>query len=318
MTARPLDPLHGVVGAVLTPFAADGRVDDAALARQIDLLAGHCDALSVLGAEASEYRALAPADRRATLRRAIELVDGRLPVLAGVTATSPAETAELAELAADAGARYAQALVPRRVWGAEPDGEELARWATATVAASPLPVVLYHNPGHGSDPSLEALVAACAVDGVAAIKDSSRHVARILRAIEEIEHAGHARYLGTIQPLVTVLLSGGAGAMTPPPATLVAAAIRDAVAAGDLGRAGALQRLVAQVPGRWTARFGLGPVMKVAADHLGLPLGAPAFPTAPVPEPEAAAIRAALAGWPRLDDPPAPADLPTTAAASAA
>jgi dihydrodipicolinate synthase/N-acetylneuraminate lyase len=140
----------------------------------------------------------------------------------------------------------------------------------------------------------------CAVPGVVAIKDSSRNVARVLRAVDEIQHAGHAQYLGTYQPLHTSLGAGGAGAMTPPPATLVAAGIRDAVAAGDLPRAFELQRLVHVFPVRWTARHGLAAVMKTAATHLGLPLGEPAPRASAVPAADAAEIARALRDWPRI------------------
>ena len=295
------DGPRGVVGAVLTPFGPDGDVDRDLLVAEIDLLAGHCDALSILGAEVTEYRALGPQRRRELLREAIGLVDGRRPVLAGVSAPSLAEIAELAELAADAGATYAQVLLPNRTWGGTPDAGELVAFTQAVVAASPLPVVLYHNPGQGSDPALEAIVAACAVPGVVAIKDSSRNVSRVLRAVEEIDHAGHARYLGTIQPLLTILLAGGSGAMAPPPSTLVGAAMRDAAAAGDLARAAQLQRLVSIFPAKWSGRHGLAPTMKAAMAAVGLPLGDPAPPYAPLPPDAARAVTDLVAGWPALD-----------------
>jgi 4-hydroxy-tetrahydrodipicolinate synthase len=292
--------LRGIVGALLTPFDEDGAVDRPALEREVDLLAGHCDAVSVAGAEVSEYRVLSPAARRELIRDAIGLVDGRLPVLAGVSAPSLAEIAELAALAADAGATYAQVLLPHRTWGGEPQTREVVAFTESVVAASALPVVLYHNPGQGADPSFDAIVAACAVDGVVAIKDSSRNVSRTLRAVEEIDRAGHARYLATIQPLLTVLLAGGSGAMAPPPSTLVGAAIRDAVTAGDVARAVELQRLVSVFPARWTASHGLAPTAKAAMTALGMPLGDPGHPHLPVPEDDARAIAALVGGWPSL------------------
>jgi 4-hydroxy-tetrahydrodipicolinate synthase len=294
------DGLRGVVGAVLTPFTTEGEVDRDALAAEIDLLAGHCDALSVLGAEVTEYRALSPDARRTLLAEATQLVAGRRPVLAGVSAPSLPEIAELAHVAAGAGATYAQVLLPNRTWGGPPSTAELVAFTEEVVTASPLPVVLYHNPGQGSDPSLEALVEACAVPGVVAIKDSSRNISRVLRAVEEIDRAGHARYLGTIQPLLTILLAGGSGAMAPPPSTLVGAAIRDAVAAGDLAKAAELQNLVALFPAKWSGRYGLTPTMKAAMPAIGLPLGDPAPPFAPLPTDEAQAVAALVSSWPTL------------------
>jgi 4-hydroxy-tetrahydrodipicolinate synthase len=300
------DGPRGIVGAVLTPFTIDGDVDEAAAAREIDLLVSHCDALSVLGAEVTEYRALSPDRRRRLLREEIAMVDGRRPVLAGVTAASLSETSELCELVADAGATYAQVLLPNRTWGGQPDTPELVAFAEAVVAASPLPVVLYHNPGQGSDPSLDAIIAACAVPGVVGLKDSSRNVSRVLRAVEEIDRAGHARYLWTIQPLLTILVAGGSGAMAPPPSTLVGAAMRDAVTDGDIARAAELQRLVSVFPARWSAAHGLAPTMKAAMPTIGLPLGDPAFPHRPLSADDTEAVAALVGAWPALPGAPVP------------
>jgi 4-hydroxy-tetrahydrodipicolinate synthase len=291
--------LNGIVGALLTAFDDDGGVDRAAIARMADFLAGHCDAVSVLGAEVSEYRVLPPARRRALLGELTEALRGRVAVLAGVSAPTVHEVLELSELAAAAGADYAQVLLPSRPWGGEPSDAETVRFVEEVAARSPLPLVLYHHPGAGADPSYGAIVAACAVDNVAAMKDSSRDIARCLRLVEDVHHAGHASYLGTVQPLLAILLSGGGGAMMPPPMSVVGAAIRDAVAAGDLARAGELQRLIAVVPGRW-AKLGLLPVAKAAMAAADLPIGDPAAPYPPVGPDDAAAIRAAVAGWDAL------------------
>jgi 4-hydroxy-tetrahydrodipicolinate synthase len=301
--SAPAAWLEGVVGAALTPFATDRSVDLTVLGEQLDLLSGHCDVISVLGAEVSEYRVLTPAARRDALRAAIELVDRRRPVLAGVSSSSIAEIAELAELAAHAGADAAQLLLPAREWGGEPTAAELVAFVEAAVAASPLPVVVYHNPGWGADPSIDALVAVTAIDGVIGIKDSSRNVSRILRLAEEIEVSNQARYLTTVQPLLTTLLAGGAGAMMPPPATLLGARIVAAVAEGDLAAAAAHQRALARFPAQWAGKYGLAPVMKAALAHLGLAIGAPANPASALPAPDVQALGRELDRWPSLLSP---------------
>jgi 4-hydroxy-tetrahydrodipicolinate synthase len=295
MTTAP--PVAGVVGALLTPFDGDGGVDRAALNDEIEFVVGHCDAISVLGAEVTEYRALTPAERRATLTWAIEQVAGRRPVLAGVSSGSIAEVAELSELAAAAGATHAQLLLPKRTWGGEPADDELVAYVEAAASVSALPIVAYHNPGWGADPGFDTLVEITKVEGVVAIKDSSRNISRILRAIEEIERAGHARYLTTIQPLLTTLEMGGAGAMAPPPVTVVAAAVRDAFASGDHARAADYQRLASVFPARW-ARHGLAPVSKAAMAAAGHPVGDPAAPLLPVPSQDVDAIARVVAEWP--------------------
>ncbi|HEY4281070.1 MAG TPA: dihydrodipicolinate synthase family protein [Conexibacter sp.] len=290
--------LYGIVGALLTPFDGDGAVDGAALEREIGYMASHCDAISIAGAEVAEYRALSASARRDLTRESARLVDGRVPTMIGVSAPSLGETAELCELAAELGGTWSQVLLPNRTWGGEPTASEVVAFVEAVVASSPLPVVLYHNPGQGSDPSLDALVAACEVDGVVAVKDSSRNISRVLRLVEEIEKPGHAGYLATIQPLLTVLLAGGSGAMAPPPSTALGAAIRDAYRAGDLQRAADLQQLAAIFPGKWSGKHGLAPTMKAAMDAIGMPLGAPAAPYPPLSADDIAAIGEIVRAWP--------------------
>ncbi len=93
--------------------------------------------------------------------------------------------------------------------------------------------------------------------------------------------------------------------MAPPPSTLVGAAMRDAVATGDLARAAELQRLVSIFPAKWSGRHGLAPTMKAAMAAFGLPLGHPAPPYAPLPPDEAQAVTDVVGAWPALDGQPA-------------
>lgn len=296
--------LAGVVGALLTPFDTAGQVDPGRAQAEAEFLVSHCDAVSVLGAEVSEYRCLTADARRTFLRRMLGHLRGRITTIAGASATTVGEVLELAALAHDEGADYVQLLLPNRPSGGTPRDAELVRLVEQVASECPLPLVLYHHPGQGADPSLAALVDACAVDGVAALKDSSRNISRNLQAVEAIQHAGHASYLATIQPMLAVLLSGGAGAMMPPPLTLVGAQIRDAVAAGDPGRAGRLQRLVAIFPARWSG-YGLMAPSKAAMTAVGVPVGEPFLPYAAVPAAEAAQIAKIVEGWSEQFDIPA-------------
>lgn len=261
--------LIGIIGACLTPFQEDGSVDGAALERELELMVGHCDAVSILGTEISEYRLLSEGDRRAWLQRAVELVAGRIPVLAGASSTRVDEVVALAELAAAAGADYAQVLIPRRPWGQEPSPEEVLAFFEAVAERSALPIVVYHNPQTGADPAPQVLVQLSRLDRVAAFKESSRDMGRIGRLIEEIDVTGNARYFTTMEPLLATLVQGGSGAMMPVPATLIGAEVVAAFRRDDLEGAAAAQRRFAVFPTRWRA-YGLTPVMKSALEHLGI------------------------------------------------
>lgn len=290
--------LEGVVGALPTPFTDSGVADLDAIAQLCDFMVTHCDAVSVLGAAVSEHEMLDPAARRDVLTEGIGLLKGRTTILAGVGSPRPSEVLELAETATAAGADLIQLLIPSRPSGGAPTAAESMTFVEAIAARSPLPVVLYHHPGVGADPAFDVLVELCSVDNVVAIKDSSRDISRNLRAVAEIQQAGHARYLATIQPMLAVMLSGGAGAMTPAGLTLVGAAIRDAVTAGDLAAAGRAQQLIARFPAAWSA-YGLLPLSKLMLNALGLPAGDPAPPYPAVPDSVRAELADVIDQWTR-------------------
>ena len=284
-----MQPIYGIMGAALTPFDERGRVNFDALASEIDFLVEDADAISIGAVEAAEYTMLPPTERVDLLRRGAELVAGRKPLILGISSPSPTEALRLADVAAAASADLVQALMPLRPWGGQPTTSELVGYFSALAERSPLPLVVYHNPGPGADPSIEAYVRLAEIDQVRYFKESSRDITKITRLIEDIERTGKAHYFTTMQPLLTTLTMGGSGATMPPPGTRLAARVVRAFRAGDMPAAIEAQRVFSTFPGKWGS-YGLPPVMKCAMRHLGLDLGVPAPPYAPVSPADDAAI----------------------------
>ena len=114
--------LPGLIVAPLTPFTADLEVDDRALRRQIDYVVGDCRATMVVaaGVETQEYTYLSLDDRKALIRRTIELVDGRVPVMVGVSHPSFRTAIELAHDAERLCAAAVQLLAPLRPFAGPP------------------------------------------------------------------------------------------------------------------------------------------------------------------------------------------------------
>jgi 4-hydroxy-tetrahydrodipicolinate synthase len=271
----------GIIGACLTPFNGDGKVNLKALAREIDFIVADADAISIGAVEAAEYTMLAPAERKALLRRGAELVAKRKPLILGISSPTVRGSLDLAEVAASAGADYVQVLMPLRPWGGQPTVAELVQYFVEIADHTPLPMVAYHNPGPGADPSIEALVRLSEIDQVHCFKESSRDITKITRLIELIDRSGNARYFTTMQPLLMTLLMGGSGGTMPPPGTRIGAEVVRAFRAGDLEKARDWQRCYSTFPGKW-ASYGLPPVMKAAMRHLGIDLGRPHAPYAAV------------------------------------
>lgn len=269
--------ISGIIGACLTPFDAQGRVNYDALQREVDFIVADADAITIAAVEAAEYTVLSQQERRELLRKATEMVRKRRPVILGASSPSPRGVLEWADYAASVGADAIQVLMPLRPWGGQPSPTEIVDYFTEIAARSPLPIVAYHNPGPGSDPSIETTIRLSEIDQVQYFKESSRDITKITRLIEEIDVAGRARYFTTMQPLLMTLLMGGSGATMPPPGTRIGAEVVRAFRAGDLERAKHWQRFYSVFPGKW-AGYGMTPVMKSAMKYFGIDLGDPARP----------------------------------------
>ncbi len=258
----------------LTPFTAAGAIDWPALRTQIDYIVETCRATQIVaaGVEAQEYQFLDLAGRRELIRRTVEYTAARVPVMVGISHPDPRACADLGRLARDLGAAAVQLLAPLRPFGGAPTEEDVLRYFRAVAEQIDLPIVLYLNAGPGADVGIAGTIALARLPEVAMIKESSRDLARISRLIVEVDHAGHARYLTTMQMLLPTIMLGGSGATMPAPAAEIARGVIDAWEAGDARRAAELQLQFALFPARWMHR-GLTPTMKAALSLIGLPAG---------------------------------------------
>lgn len=281
----------GLLVAPLTPFTTDLKIDLQALDREIDYVIQGCGATMVIaaGVEAQEYSYLNLEDRKALIRHTIELVNGRCPVMVGVSHPSFRTAIDLAHYAEDLGAAAIQVLAPLRAHGGPPSDEDLIAYFDAIGRETSLPIVLYLNAGPGADVSIPATIALAKLPKVQYIKESSRDLARVSRLIVEIDHAGHARYFTTMQMLLATLQLGGSGATMPPPAAEIANQLIQAFVAKDYTRAAELQLQFAVYPARWMHR-GLTPTMKASMQLIGRSVGDPYPPYARLTKDEMTAL----------------------------
>ena len=285
----------GLIVAPLTPFTADLKVDEAGLQRQIDYVIRDCGATMVVaaGVETQEYTYLSLEQRKDLIRRTIELVAGRAPVMVGVSHASFRTAVELAHDAERWGAAAIQVLAPLRPFAGPPTQADLIAYFETIGRETRLPITLYLNPGPGADVSIPDTIALAKLPSVQLIKESSRDLARVSRLIVEIDRGGHARYFTTMQMLLATLQLGGSGATMPPPGSEIARHVIDAFLAGDHQRAVELQLQFALFPSKWMHR-GLAPVMKAAMNLIGVPTGDPYPPYAPLSRDEIQALAATL------------------------
>lgn len=289
-------PAPGILAAVLTPFRSGTEdLDGHQLDSEVDWLVDHgASALVVAGVETQEYQVFEGGRRRELVERTLHAVGRRRPTIVGVTHPSPQRSRELAAGAARSGATAVMVLVGLKPWGAPPTPAEVRAQVSTVADSSGLPVVVYCNPRMGVDLPVEVMADLAELPEVCAFKETSRDIGKIGRLLSEVDGTGAARVYTTMEALLISLLLGGPGAMMPPPAVAIGAAIIDAVAVGNIARATELQRVLTVFPGRWM-QLGLTPVMKAAMTAVGVDVGTPIAPYAQLAPDAVAAITEVLA-----------------------
>lgn len=108
--------MTGIVPVPQTPFDPDGGPDRESFRKLIErAIAGGAAGL-LIPAAASEVKQLRDGERETLLALAIEQTAGRVPILAGISAETSAESARLASAAQRAGASAVLAAVPERFY----------------------------------------------------------------------------------------------------------------------------------------------------------------------------------------------------------
>ncbi len=136
-------PLRGIIVPMITPLASTDELDEPGLERLVDhLLVGGVHGLFLLGT-CGEGPSVSRQLRRQLVSRVCAQVDGRIPVLVGITDTCYAESLAAATHAAEAGAD-AVVLAPPYYYPVSQS--ELLTYTRRLAGATPLPLVLYNMP----------------------------------------------------------------------------------------------------------------------------------------------------------------------------
>ncbi|TWT75338.1 dihydrodipicolinate synthase family protein [Allorhodopirellula solitaria] len=163
--------LGGIVPPLITPLSARDVLDREGLARLLDhVIDGGVTGVFILGTT-GEAPSLSYRLRRELIAETMQLVDGRVRVLVGVTDTAFVETVNLAQYAADCGADAAVLTTPYYF----PAGQtELTSYVEAIQPLIPLPLMLYNMPQLTKVWfEIDTLRRLSAIDGIVGVKDSS-------------------------------------------------------------------------------------------------------------------------------------------------
>lgn len=289
-----MSAFRGVFPYLVSPVDADGTIRTSVLADLVDhLIARGVHGLTPLGST-GEFAYLSSAQRFCVVDTVVSAARGRVPVVAGVAATTiadaVAQTRRMVELKVDGILAILETYFPLGDDGVE------AYFRAIADAAVGRPVVLYTNPSfQRSDLSLAVIERLSRVENIAYIKDASANTGRLLSILERCQGRIEV-FAASAHVPACVMLIGGVGWMAGPACCVPeqSVALYQAAAAGDWTRAMALQRPLWRL-NELFARYSPAACVKEALQIQGFAVGDPLAPQKPVDDAARAELTATLA-----------------------
>lgn len=203
--------IEGSITALATPFDASGDIDYAAWQRLLELqIAGGTQAVVVAGST-GEAAALDDAEFDRLLGSAVEVVNGRIPVLAGTGMQSTAKTVAQTRRAAARGASAALVVTPPYV---RPTQAGLLVHYTQLAEQAGLPIVLYNVPARtGCDLLPETVAQLCAHRQIIGIKEARGEIDR-MRALVALRSPTFSVLSGDDPTAGAAMLAGADGVIS--------------------------------------------------------------------------------------------------------
>lgn len=177
--------ISGSIVALVTPMTKTGEIDKLKLQQ---LIQWHLEAGThgfVINGTTGESATTTYDEQSSILAFALEIIDGRVPVIAGTGTYSTASTIKNTKHARDLGADAALVVTP---YYNRPTQEGLYKHYEQIVLKTNFPVILYNVPTRTSCDLLDKTVARLAsLDKIIGIKDATGDIARLENQLKAID-----------------------------------------------------------------------------------------------------------------------------------
>lgn len=168
-------PLRGIISPLVTPLLDNDTLDFEGLERLIEhTIRGGVHGIFILGTT-GEFASLSYKVRIELIEHTCKVVNGRVPVLAGISDSAFSESLNLARKASECGVNAVVLTPPYYFASGQP---ELLEYLKRIMVQMPLPLFIYNIPVHTKvvfEP--DTVKAAAFIPGIIGIKDSSSNLA---------------------------------------------------------------------------------------------------------------------------------------------
>ena len=281
--------LDGVLSAPITVFGENEEIDEAATREHINFLINHGISALITLAFTGEFASLSVEERKCVIEFTVDEVNGRVPVIAGISDSNMRTVLELGHFSADVGADAVFVLTPYLYSYTE---REIVEFFKTVAAEIRLHIQIYNTPAAGRNLSPAVISELSEINNIMSLKESNTaQIADVLNLVGDRLTV----FCGRDTYLLETLVLGGAG-----PTSVTGIVVPDHVVAlydawkqGDIEKARKLQYDIIPLTNLLVRRsYPAG--IKAALDLIGLKGGRPRRPLTPYTEEERKPIRKAL------------------------
>ena len=203
--------ISGSIVALVTPMDVHGNVDQAALQRLVEFhIDNKTDAIVAVGTT-GESATLDVDEHCDVVGQVVELVNGRIPVIAGTGANATREAITLTAKSAELGVDACLLVTP---YYNKPGQEGLYQHYKAIADAVDIPQILYNVPGRTAcDMTDETSLRLAEIPNIIGLKDATGDLERAAWLIKH-KPEGFALYSGDDASAMEFVLAGGDGVIS--------------------------------------------------------------------------------------------------------
>ncbi|KIL44940.1 4-hydroxy-tetrahydrodipicolinate synthase [Jeotgalibacillus soli] len=197
--------------AMVTPFTSQGTIDFNQTTNLVNYLLDNGTDSLVVGGTTGESPTLSTDEKISLFEHVVQVVNGRVPVIAGTGSNSTQASIELTKKAEAAGADAIMLVAP---YYNKPNQEGLFQHFNAIALSTDLPVMIYNIPGRSVvNIEVKTLLRLAAIDNVVAIKEASGNLDQMTDILANAPE-GFAVYSGDDGLTLPLLAIGGRGVVS--------------------------------------------------------------------------------------------------------
>jgi 4-hydroxy-tetrahydrodipicolinate synthase len=201
----------GSLVALVTPMSDDGAIDYPQLEALIDFHVGQGTDALVIAGTTGESATLDPDEHCELLHRSFEIINHRLPMIAGTGANSTSEAIHLTRCAKKVNADACLLVTP---YYNKPTQKGLVLHFQAIAQAVDMPQILYNVPGRTAcDMQAETVAELARVSNIIGIKEATGSMQRLADIKRQVDH-NFVLLTGDDSTTCDFILNGGHGAIS--------------------------------------------------------------------------------------------------------